>query len=371
MRGTAVLLRITMNSRTTVRVYALMLVGALVVAGPVVASGVPETEQSAQGPRVVATTTIIGDVVAAVAGPAVTVETLIPLGGNPHSFRPTPSTLAALERADVVFANGLNLETGLIGDIERIATGRVVMLAEDGHDDEDHDEADHHDEDDHDDGDHVGEDHHDEDDHHDGEDHHDEDDHHDGEDHHHDHDHGGVDPHVWMDPMNVYAWVDRIEEVLIEAHPSDAAGIRARAAAYRAELEELDAEIRTAVASIPTDRRVLVTDHGVFGAFGERYGFEEIGTLVPGTDDQAEPSAQAIAALVRTIDEADVGAIFVGRTASDGLQNLAQAVASEAGRPVVIVPTLTGSLAPAGERGDSYIDYVRFNVEQIVSALDG
>jgi len=134
-------------------------------------------------------------------------------------------------------------------------------------------------------------------------------------------------------------------------------------------LTELDREIRSRIASLPDERRKLVLDHESFSYFADEYGLRTVGTVVPGTSDRAEPSAQEVARLVDVIREEGVDTIFVGRTASRGLQRLAQTIADEVGREVAIVPILSGSLSTPGERGDTYLDFLRYNVEQIMTGL--
>lgn len=283
--------------------------------------------------KVVATTNIVGDVVSQVAGDAVDLTVLIPLGGNPHGYTPTPRDTGRIEAGDVVFTNGFGLEEQLLEVVEANATGSVVAVSRNIEADDHDDHADHDDHDDH------------------------------------DHHHAGQDPHVWFDPNLVMTWTDVIADTLSQADPEHAAEYRAGAQAYRGELEALDQEIREAVAQISPGRRKLVLDHASLDYFAERYGFEVIGTVIPDTTDQAEPSAQAVAQLVEVLREENVRTIFVGGTASDGLRNLAEAVAQEVGGPVTVSTLLTGSLAAPGEDGDSYLSFMRYNLSQIAENL--
>jgi len=167
----------------------------------------------------------------------------------------------------------------------------------------------------------------------------------------------------------VIAWTENIAEALSEADPANSSTYEANRDAYIAELEALDLEIRQAVSSIPRNQRKLVVDHVALNYFAEEYGFEIIGEVIPSVSDQSEPSAQHIAQLTEVIQNEGVSAIIIGGTASRGLRNLVDAVAEEVGTDVQIVEILTGSLAPEGNRGDSYLEFVQFNTEQIVSAL--
>lgn len=330
--------------------------------------------------QIVATTQIVGDVVANVVGDRAEVIVLMDEGQNPHAYQATVSDLRAIEDADLVFVNGFNMEESLLGDLEPAAGDRMIVVSDgieplEGEHHHHHDEDDHHhdedddhhhdDEDDH----HHDEDedhHHDEDDdhHHDDEDdhHHDED-----EDHHHDEDGLAADPHVWTDPNNVAVWVDNIAAALASVDRANAETYEANAAAYRSELAAIDEEIRAAVADFAS--RDLVVDHDAFAYFAQTYDFEVVATIIPGMNDAADPSARDIAEVVETLREHEAPAIFVGQQASPALQRLAQVVSDEVGRPVAILPVLTGTLAPAGEPGDTYLGYLRYNLDQFTLGL--
>ncbi|WP_052078849.1 metal ABC transporter substrate-binding protein [Spirochaeta lutea] len=296
---------------------------------------------------VVASTTILGDVVRQVAGEAADVHVIMPLGQNPHSYEPTPRELARISNAHVVFVNGFGLEEQLETLIQGVTPGPVVSVSswinaletEDDHDRED-------------DGEHQGE----ENDHEDTPDQ-------DADDHH------GVDPHVWFSPRNVMSWVDVIREVLIAADPARAQQYRNNARIYREKLAALDQEILNAIEGIPRERRLLVTGHDLFGYFARDYGFQVVGAIIPSVSDQAEPSPRLLSELVHLLEDSQVPAIFVGGTESQALQNLAQALSKETQGTVRVMPTLTGSLSPPGQPGDSYLSYVRYNIAQIVQGL--
>jgi ABC-type Zn uptake system ZnuABC Zn-binding protein ZnuA len=173
-----------------------------------------------------------------------------------------------------------------------------------------------------------------------------------------------------MDPNNVIVWVNNMVEALSDADPENASRYRGNGEAYVDRLRAIDADIRDRVESIPADRRKLVLDHEVFSYFADEYGFEIAGAIVPDTTDSAEPSARDVAQLVEVIRETGAPAIFVGETASQGLRNLAAAISEELGGNVRIVATLTGSLAPPGAPGDTYIGFLEYNVQQIIRGLE-
>lgn len=273
--------------------------------------------------RVAATTSILGDVVAAVGGPDIALTVLLKPGQDPHAFNPTPADLAALSRARLLFANGLGLETflpRLPAGSELVEASRTLVPR------------------------HMTEPHH-----------------HDAHD---EHAAGAPDPHVWFDPLNVAAWTDVIRDTLSARDPAHAAAYAARAAAYRRQLLALDAWIREQTAALPPARRLLVADHAVLGYFADRYGFTLSGVLVPSFSTSAEPSARDLAALEDVIRANHIPALFVTRALSPAL---AERVAADTGSAVATF--YDGALSePEGPAG-TYLDFMRYNVSVFIKAL--
>jgi len=284
--------------------------------------------------KVVASTTIVGDVVAQVGGNLIELTVIFPPGADPHTFEPRPQDMAAISEADVIVINGLDLEEALEPILEANATGVVVHASEGieplAFEGEEHGEE--------------GEEHGEE-----------------GEEHHH---HEGGDPHTWIDPNNVIVWAQNIAAALSDADPAHAGEYQANAEAYITELQELDAWIRTQVAQIPAENRKLVTDHLLYGYFAEEYGLEQVGALVGSFSTNASPSAQELAALEDLIRTQDIPAIFVGKSVNPAL---AEQVAQDTG--IKVVSLYTGSLSESGGEADSYLKYMRYNVRAIVEAL--
>ncbi len=304
---------------------------------------------------IVATNSIIADVVSQVAGGLADLEVLVlvPSGADPHAYEPSAQDVAAVADADVVFSNGLGLE-GFLEDLIANAGGdaQLVDLSE-GIATIVFEEGEHHDHD-------EGEEH----DYEEGEEHEDEhEDEHEGEEGH-EHDHEGPDPHVWTNPLNIVVWVEHIAEILAEVDPANADTYQANAAAYIAELEALDAWAVEQIGQIPVERRLLVTDHEVFGYFAERYDFEVVGAVIPGASTLSESSAAEIAELHELIDAHDVPAIFVGFTVNE---TVAERIAEDTGAQ--LVPLYSESLGEAGGPADSYIAMFRYNIVAIVDAL--
>ncbi|MFZ6030800.1 MAG: metal ABC transporter substrate-binding protein [Chloroflexota bacterium] len=188
--------------------------------------------------------------------------------------------------------------------------------------------------------------------------------HHEGEEHEGEHHHEG-DPHFWLDPLHVAKYVENIRDGLIAADPDGKDVYTQNAAAYITQLNDLDAWIKAQVAAIPTERRLIVTNHESFGYFADRYGFQIIGTIIPSFSSGSSPSAQQMAELVEHIQEAGAIAIFL-ETGSN--PKLAEQIAAETGIQVVS-ELYTHSITDVGGKAPTYIDMMKFNVNAIVEAL--
>ncbi len=194
------------------------------------------------------------------------------------------------------------------------------------------------------------------------------DDHDHGHDHDHDHDHvhGEYDPHVWQSVANAIVMVENIRDGLMDADPANAQLYEDNAAAYIAELEELDDYIFELATMIPHERRILVTGHLAYQYFADRYGFRQLGaTLGAITTEGADPSAGEIAALIDEIRDTRAPAVF-----SETIVNptLARRVADEAGVEFV-APIYSDALDEPGTEAGTYIDMMRHNIEIMVDAL--
>lgn len=285
----------------------------------------PESPLPPDKLQVLATTTIIGDVVANISAEAIDLTVLLPVGSDPHAYEPTPQDIARIADADVIFANGAGLEAFLDDLIANTGGQAQVVYLADGIDLLDSSTGQHTDETGH---------------------------------------HNEGDPHVWTDPNNVLVWVASIQNTLSELDPDNAATYQANADQYGQELQQLDAWIREQVAQIPPENREIITDHLVFGYFADEYGFTQVGAILPGYSTLAEPSAQELAQTEDAIRDLGVKALFVGETVNS---QVAKQVALDTGLQLVFLNT--GSLSEEGGQADSYLDYIRYNVEAIVNAL--
>lgn len=326
----------------------------LVALGAVACSSEDDGGSASGIPTVVVTTSILGDVVANVVGDAAEVEVLMPPGVDPHEFELSAAQAASLQEADAVVANGLGFEAGMTDAIDAAEDAGVPVyevapdldplpLAEGAHDHADEEAAEEGTADEHaaDEDDHAGEEEH--------------------------ADEGELDPHVFTDPARMADGAENIAVALGDAVPALATdAVSAQAAAYAGELRAVDAAVEEQLSAIPEDRRVLVTNHEVFAYFADRYGFEVVGTVVPGATTLAEPSSQELTELADTIAELGVPAIFADATSAT---DLADALAEEAGLDVEVVDLYSESLGEPGSGAETYLAMVEANATAIAAAL--
>lgn len=301
------------------------LLGAVVLALVVAACGGAAPPDKAPGGtlRVVTTTTILADLVAQVGGPRVHVDSLVPKGGEVHTFDPTPSDVRRVAEADVVFLNGLGLDEWLAGLVaDAGTTAPVVELGEDlpgvtylagGLEGSDG---------------HAGE---------------------------------AVNPHLWLDVSYASKYAERIGEALASADAPGAAAYRDGAAAYAGILTALDTELRAKMDTIPPSDRTVLSFHDAFPYFAAAYGLTIDGTIVdaPGQD----PSAAQIAGLIRVVREKGIRAIFAEAQFSE---DLARTIADETGATVVS-GLYTDSTGDAPQ--DTYVGLMRWNVDRVLEVL--
>lgn len=319
-------------------------------AGIVLATGLPVATLAAEPLKVVASFSILGDMVSEIGGDAVAVTTLVGPDGDAHVYEPTPADASAIAAADILVVNGLDFETWLprlvsasgFKGAEVVASAGVTPLAFDDHDEDDHDheadgDAHDHDEAAHDDHDHEEAGHH--------------------------HHHGSSDPHAWQDLGNGVIYARNIATALAKADPDNAASYEANAAAYIAGLEAMDAEVAAAFAAIPAERRKVVTSHDAFGYFGAAYGVEFIAPT--GVSTEAEASAADIAKIIDQIRHDHITAVFVENISDT---RLVDQIASETGAVIggaLFSDALSGPDGPA----PTYLDMFRWNTEQLTKAL--
>jgi ABC-type Zn uptake system ZnuABC Zn-binding protein ZnuA len=267
---------------------------------------------------VVATTTVFADLVRQAGGTAVRVTSLVPAGGDPHTYGPTPSDVRSIAGADLVVMNGLGVDDWLkplLAEAKRPASALVELGSDQsgvtylpG----------------------VG-----------------------GT--------GSVNPHLWLNVVYAEAYVKRIVAALQAAAPAKQAVIQASGDAYVARLAALDTAIRAQIATIPLANRKLVSYHDAFPYFAAAYGLTIVGTVVPAPGQ--DPSAGRVVALIDTIRASGVKAIFSEAQFNPKIE---QQLAAEAG--VTVVSNLYND-ALGAPPVDTYEGMMRWNADRVVEAL--
>ncbi len=263
--------------------------------------------------NVVASFSILADFVKKVGGDKVNVVTLVGPNGDVHVYTPAPSDAKKNADAKILFINGLGLEGWLPRLVQSAGSKAAIVTASNGVAPLQH-----------------------------------------GSD---------ADPHAWQSVPNVKIYVGNIRDALIAADPADAPVFRSNAERYLAELDRLDAEVRSAIAKIPPERRKVITTHNAFGYFAAAYGVEFVAPV--GVSTETEPSARDIALLIRQIKAEKIPAVFLENLSDDRLiARIAAETGAKAGG-TLYSDSLTGEKGPA----PTYIDLIRHNIKALTSAL--
>ncbi|MFC4372586.1 zinc ABC transporter substrate-binding protein AztC [Nocardia halotolerans] len=297
----------------------MLIVLALLV--PSIAACTSDGERSG----IMVTTNILGDLTRAVVGDAAEVTVLMEPGTDPHSFGISARQAADFERATLVVHNGLGLEEGVARHVQAAASAGVPTLA-------------------------VAE-------------------RVDPIDYASDESAGRPDPHFWTDPARVRTAVEAISaEVIDRVDGIDAGTVRANTARYLGELDQLDRWMTERFATIPPERKQLVTDHHVFGYLAQRFGFRVIGAVIPSGTTLASPSASDLDELATAVRAAGVSAIFAESSQPD---RLSRVLAEHAGLQVRVIGLHTESLTGPGGGAATYLAMARANTDAIVTGLTG
>lgn len=294
---------------------------------------------SAEPLKVIASFSIIGDFAKNVGGDRVEVTTLVGPDGDAHVYEPKPADAVAMAGANVVLVNGLHFEGFLERLVEASATRATVveltkgvesitMKEEHGHEEAAEVET------------HAEE----------------------ADDGHRD---GDIDPHAFQSIANARIYVKNIADAFCAADAEGCDAYKANADAYNQKLTATEEEVKAAIASIPEDKRVIITSHDAFGYFEHEYGLT---FLAPeGISTEAEASAADVAALIRQVREDKASAIFIESITN---ARLAEQIASETG--LKIGGTLySDALSAADGPASTYIELMRYNVETIKGAILG
>jgi len=286
-------------------------VAALAAAGPATAQ---------ERLKVLATFSILGDLVKNVGGSRVEVSTLVGPDSDAHVYASSPADARKVADVKVVIANGLGFEgwmsrlvraSGSKAPIVVATNGITVRKAAGGHA----------------------------------------------------HDNNDADPHAWQSAANTKVYVANIRDALMAADPAGRDVFAANAAAYLAKLDALDAEIKAAIAAVPADRRRIISSHDAFGYFQQAYGIEFISPQ--GVSTEAEASARDVARIITQIKRMKITAVFLENVSDPRLM---QRIAQESGARI------GGKLysdALTSEKGNAptYLDLMRHNVRELIAAL--
>lgn len=308
-----------------------------------IGAGCGSQGSNGEGPKVVATTTQIGDLVQEAGGGQVNLTTILKPNTDPHDYEPRPSDVEAVADAEIIFRSGGHLDDwteDLIADSGSDA--RIIDLSEDlpvrlygadgqarepGHEQErgqlpEQEHADESEE---------------------------------------------FNPHWWLDPVNVRFATARIEIALAEANPAGASYYRGRARRFGHQIRNLTARTEACLRRVPASRRKIVTDHDAFGYFTSRFGIESVGTVIPAMTTGAQPSAGELADLEETIRREEVKAIFPESSVSPALAN---AVAKDTGASTDY--SLYGdTLGPEGSAGETWLGSMKSNVNSVMLGITG
>lgn len=299
-----------MTSRRNLLISATALIGLSLAA--------PTSAWSADAPiPVVATFSILGDMVERIGGDRIAVTTLVGANGDAHVYQPIPTDARAVSQAEILVFNGLAFEGWLDRLVEASDFDGVRVVATDGVEPI-----------------RLG-----------------------------DGDHGNVDPHAWQDLANAVIYIDNIAAALAKADPANASIYYGNRATYVAEIEALDAEIRAMVAGLPELRRTVVTAHDAFEYFSATYGLNFVAPH--GVSTESDPSAADVAALIRQIRDEGIKAVFV-ESLTD--QRLLAQIGDETGASIGGTLYSDALSEPEGP-ASTYLDMMRYNVEMLVEAL--
>ncbi|AIQ74434.1 MULTISPECIES: metal ABC transporter substrate-binding protein [Paenibacillus] len=284
-------------------------------------SKVSEGEADHDKLQIVATYSIIADMTENIVGEKAEVYSMVPIGTDPHMYDPLPKDTSKVSSADLVFYNGLNLETGKgwFQDLLDVTNKKDVAFAvsdevspmyltEKGKETQ-------------------------------------------------------VDPHAWLDIQNSIKYVDIITKRVIEKDPDNKEFYLNNQSEYVKKLNELDQYAKEAVEKIPQEKRILVTSEGAFKYFSKAYGFESAFIWEINTDSQGTP--EQMKNIIKIIDENQVPALFLETSVNPKTM---ETIANETGVPIHS-KIFTDSLAKKGEEGDTYIKMIKWNIDKVIEGL--
>lgn len=314
-----------MNSMKKLLVAALVVLG---IAG--CATGKENSSQTTSATaeskklQVVATNSIIYDMTKNIAGDLVDLHSIVPVGQDPHEYEPLPEDVQKVQKADLIFYNGINLENGedawfakMVKNAKKEANKdyfavsdgvQVIYL-------EGQNEA------------------------------------------------GKEDPHAWLNIENGIIYAKNIAKQLIAKDPKNKEAYEKNLAAYVEKLEALDKDAKARIAKIPEEKRLIVTSEGCFKYFSKAYDIPSAYIWEINTEEEGTP--EQITKLVRQLRESKVPSLFVESSVDDRPM---KTVSQETGKPIHST-IFTDSIAEEGKDGDSYYSMMKWNLDKIIEGL--
>jgi zinc/manganese transport system substrate-binding protein len=274
---------------------------------------------AAQPVKVVATFSILGDMVKNVGGDRIALTVIVGPNSDTHVYEPTPADAKTLAGADLVFLNGLGFEgwmprlvrsSGYKGTMAVASEGvKPRSMVDDGK--------------------------------------------------------KITDPHAWQDLANGKTYVANIAKALSLADPAGAEAYRANAAAYTKKIEDMDAWVKEEFSKIPRQERRMITSHDAFGYFGQAYGLTILAPI--GYSTEAEASAQNVGKLIRQIKKEKIKALFIENMSDPRIiERIAKDAGVRAGGELY-----SDALSAPGESGATYLDMFKNNITKMVAAMGG
>jgi len=300
----------------------LLMAGVAAGVAALIATPAATQDTHANKIKVVAAFSILGDLARNVGGDRVEVTTLVGPNGDAHVYSPTPGDARKLAAANIVFVNGLGLEGWMTRLVTASGTKAPMIVVTKGvtprhmQDEENRGRT-------------------------------------------------AIDPHAWQSVADAKIYVANIRDGLVAIDPGGKSTYDANAAAYLAKLDELEKEVKAAIASIPPDRRKIIITHDAFGYFGAAYG---IAFIAPeGVSTEAEPSAKDVAKIITQIRKQKIPAVFLENISDPRLMDQ---IARETG--AIIGGTLySDALSESDGPAATFIDMMRHNVREFAKALVG
>ncbi|GIV31910.1 MAG: metal ABC transporter substrate-binding protein [Saprospiraceae bacterium] len=273
--------------------------------------------QSKQKPLVVATASIFADMAQQIAGDLVEVQSIVPIGSDPHIYEPTPADVRLVARADLLLVNGLTFEGWLQGLIKSSGTRAPIVVITEGIEPIQAVYK------------------------------------------------NSTDPHAWMSAANGLIYIENIYKALVKLDPAHKDVYEANYLAYKQKLEELDRYIMEQIQTIPEQQRILITSHDAFQYYGRRYGLRLEAVL--GVSTEADAQTSDIIRITQLVREHKVPAVFIESTVNP---KLLEQIARDNGVAIggkLYSDSIGGPDSPA----PTYLDMLKYNTDTIVKALRG